>query len=201
MSNAQKYIAESLGSCGFAVLRGQIAYTQRPDLWATGSDASYDFQDKQLNNRLGTVIGCKTYLARFEGIDGPLIKVLARSEDQLAQRLEWVTGFRPKLLIHESEMQGQRDESNIPPRKNLSMGASTEGGDLYQDLVTAEPGRRCTECEWSRGRGCGNSDESGINWPALNAPRRCIAFRPVFSSNDGRLGTVLWPELAALKTK
>lgn len=200
MSNAQKYIAESLGSTGFAVLRGQIAYQQSPHLWATASDAAFDFLPKNLNNRMGTVLGTQTYLARFAGIDG-LVKVLARSPDALAQRLTWVTGFAPTILIHESEMEGQRDVDNIPPRKNLALGASTEGGDLYPDLVTLEPGKKCTECEWSRGRGCGNQEESGIRWPALNAPRRCIAFRPVFSSNDGRLGTVLWPELAALKTK
>ncbi len=200
MSNAQKFIAESLGACGFAVLRGQIAYTQRQDLWATASDATFDSLLKNLNNRMGTVIGCQTYLARFPGIDG-LVKVLARSPDQLAQRIQWVTGFAPSLLIHENEMAGERDLDSIPPRKNLALGASTEGGDLYPDLVTAEPGRKCTECEWSRGRGCGNSEESGILWPALNEPRRCIAFRPVFSSNDGRLGVHLWPELATLKTQ
>jgi hypothetical protein len=164
-------------------------------------DASYDLNHKSLPAKLSTVQGVQVYLARFADIPGPLVKVLARSPDMLAERILWVTGFKPTLLVHESELAGQRDESTIPPRKNLSLGASTEGGDLYPDLVTAEPGRKCDECEWSRGRGCGNSEESGINWPALNAPRRCIAFRPVFSSNDGRLGTVLWPELAALKTK
>lgn len=195
MSNAQKYIAESLGSTGFAVLRGQIAFTQCPHLWATASDASYDFMEKNLNNRLGTVIGCQTYLARFKGVDGPLIKILARSTDQLAQRIEWVTGFKAILLIHENEMAGVLDQADVPARKVFMIG-SVEGGDLYPDLVTAEPGKRCSECEFSTsGSGCTAFKESRIRYPNLNVPRRCIAYRPRYESADARLGVQLWPEL------
>jgi len=197
MSNAQKFVHEALGATGFAVLRGQVAYTQRPDLWATGSDASYDFMEKNLHNRLGSVRGCKTYLARFEGIDG-LVRVLSRSRHELEQRIQWITGLNVTLLIHESEMEGQRDLDAIPERKAYPA-ESTEGGDLYAGVTTAEPGRTCTQCEWSaHGSGCRNSEESGIRYPALNAPRRCLAYRPRFESSDGRLGVALWPELVAL---
>lgn len=200
MSKGVKFINESLGACGFAVLRGQVAYIQRPDLWATASDCGHDLSAKQLENRLSSVYGCTTYLARFEGIDGPLIKVLARSGDQLAQRIEWITGFKVRQLIPESEMAGQRDESNIPARKTFPKG-NTEGGDLHAGLVTAEPGRTCHQCEWSTsGRGCQKSEESQIRLPSLNEPRRCIAFRPRFENIDGRTGAQLWPELVTLKT-
>jgi hypothetical protein len=116
----------------------------------------------------------------------------------LADRIGQITGFRPSLLIHESELEGQRDLADIPARKTRPP-ESTEGGDLHAGVVTAEPGRTCMQCEWStRGVGCENSAESQIRFPKLNEPRRCRAYRPRFESTDGRLGTVLWPELAVV---
>lgn len=197
MSNAPKYITESLGSCGFAVLRGQVAYTQRPDLWAHGLDASHDFADKSLPGKLNTFSRCSTYLARFEGVEGAsLIKVLARSPDQLAQRIEWVTGFKATVLVHESEMAGEVDRENITSRPK-----PVYNGDLHAGVVTAEPGRPCFDCErFSAARSCSAEKESLIQFPAPNVARRCQAYKPHYQSHDGRTGAQLWPELAALKT-
>lgn len=192
MSNAQKFIAESLGACGFAILRGQVAYTQRPDLWATGSDASFDFMEKNLQNRLGNIQGCTTYLVRFDGIDGPLIKVLARSSDQLAQRIEWVTGFKVRQMMPESEMAGQRDQSDFPVRKK-----GPDRGDRYVGIVTVEGPITCSSCERINQLGdCLAFGESGIKFPLPNEPRRCLGYRPEYSVG-GRTGAQLWPELAA----
>lgn len=200
MSKAMTYVYASLGSTGFCVIHSRVAYRLMPDSWADAIDAGYDLSNKSLPAKLSSVLGCTSYLARFEGIGGPLIKVLARSSDQLAQRIEWVTGFKVRQLILEKDMAGERDPAVIPERKTYK-GESEEGGDLHAGVITAEPGRTCNDCEWGlAGVGCRKSEESKIRYPALNEPRRCIAFRPVFESRDGRIGAQLWPELVTLKT-
>jgi hypothetical protein len=194
MSNAKKYVIESLGSTGFAVLRGQVAYTQRPDLWATASDCTYDFADKSLSNKLGELHGCTEFLVRFHGIESGLIRVLARSSDQLAQRIEWVTGYKVRQLALASELVGTIDPNDIAPRK-----ISARTGDIHADVVTAQPGRTCSACEWfTSASSCSNAKESGILHPAANIMRRCKAYRPEFKNMDGRTGTQLWPELWTL---
>lgn len=192
MSNAKKYIIESLGACGFAVLRSAIAFRQRPDLWATATDCGHDFIEKNLANRLSDIQGIETYLARFEGIEGPaLIKVLARNPDDLTRRIAQITGFTATLMIHESELVGTLDPDDIPARK-----ISARTGDIHADAVTAQPGRTCSECEWfTSASSCSNVKESGILHPAANVMRRCKAYRPHFTNMDGRTGTQLWPEL------
>ena len=195
MSNAKKYIIESLGACGFAVLRSAFAFRQRPDLWATAMDCSHDFLAKNLENRLSDIHGVETYLARFEGIEGStLIRVLTRSPDDLTRRIAQITGFTATLMIHESEMVGTLDPNDIPPRK-----ISALTGDLHADVVTAQPGRTCSACEWfTSASSCSNVKESGILHPAANVMRRCKAYRPEFKNMDGRTGTQLWPELWTL---
>ena len=196
MSNAKKYVIESLGSTGFAVMRGQVAYTQRPDLWATASDCTYDFADKALWNRLGDLHGCIVLLARFAEFQGVLIKILTRSEDDLARRVAQITGYHPTTLIHESELVGEIDPDSIPPRR---VGSPIQSDDLHPDVVAIEPRKVCGECEWaSTGSSCTNSGESGIERPAMNTPRLCKAFRPKFESLDSRTARQLWPELWAL---
>lgn len=199
MSKAMTYVNASLGSTGFCVIHSRVAYRLMPDSWADAMDANYDLKHKSLPAKLGSVQGCTAYLARFEGIESPLIRVLARSGDQLAQRIEWVTGFKVRQLILETDMSGEKDESNIPARKIFKQ-ERVEGGDLHAGVITAEPGRTCKECEWaSAGTGCKKAEESKIRYPALNEPRRCIAFRPGFESRDGRTGAQLWPELSTIK--
>lgn len=195
MSNATRFITESLGACGFAVLRGQVAFTQRPDLWATASDCAYDFADKALTNKLGNVQGCTTYLARFEGIDGPaLIKVLARSPDQLAQRIEWVTGFKASQLFLASELDGTLDQTEIRVRKK-----GPDRGDRYVGIVTVEGPITCSSCERINQLGeCMAFGESGIKVPLPNEPRRCLSYKPEYSVG-GRTGAQLWPELTTAK--
>lgn len=195
MSKAMTYLNAALGSTGFCVLHWRVAYRLMPDSWSDGMAASDDFKHKSLPAKLSTVPGVQVYLARFAEIPGALVKVMTRSPDMLAERILWVTGFKPILLVHESELQGKRDESTIPPRKTFPT-ESTEGGDLHAGLVSAEPGRTCNQCEWAtNGSGCRNSEESLIRFPSLTAPRRCIAYRPRFETLDPRLGISLWPEL------
>lgn len=195
MSNATRFITESLGACGFAVLRGQVAYIQRPDFWAHGMDASSDFADKALPAKLNTFIGCKVYFARFAEFESGLVKVLARSDDDLARRIKQITGFTTTQLFLASELEGELDPADVPPRKVISE-PNPEGGDVHVGVTTKEGPRICAECEWlTIGRGCSKSAESSIQYPAPNVPRRCKAYRPQFENMDGRNGFVLWPEL------
>lgn len=195
MSKGVKYITESLGSCGFAVLHGRVAYTQRSDMWATASDCSYDLSAKQLENRLGNIHGCSTYLVRFEGIESPLIKVLARSGDQLAQRIHWVTGFKVRQLMLESEMAGTLDQPEVRVRRK-----GADGGDRYRGVITAEGPRTCSSCDrHTIGGSCIAAADSGIHTPAPNEPRRCVSYKPTYESHDGRTGAQLWPELVPTK--
>jgi hypothetical protein len=196
MSNAKRYVIESLAATGFAILRGSIAFRLRPDLWATGSDAGYDFIPATLTNRLSGIEGVQTFLTRFKEIDegSRFITVLARSGDDLARRIHLITGFTPELLIPESQMEGQVDLDAIPSRKVFN--AATVSDDVHAGVVTKEPGRQCNGCEWmTAGLGCTNSDESGIKYPTLNLLRRCRGYRPTFESYDQRVGATLWPEL------
>jgi hypothetical protein len=192
MSKAMTYVNAALGSTGFCVIHSRVAYRLMPDSWADAMDASYDLSNKSLPAKLGSVQGCTAYLARFDGIDGPLIKVLARSGDQLAQRIEHVTGFKVRQMVPETEMTGQRDQSEFPVRK-----AGPSRGDRYVGIVTAAGPITCSSCERINQLGeCLAFVESGIKVPLPNEPRRCLGYRPEYSVG-GRTGAQLWPELTA----
>ena len=195
MSKAMVYVNAALGSTGFCILNGRVAYRLMPDNWCDAIDANHDMASKTLPAKLNSVQGCRTYLARFAEIEGTaLVKLLTRSEDDLARRIAQITGFTVTTLIHESEMVGTLDPNDIPPRK-----ISATTGDLHADVVTAQPGRTCSACEWfTSASSCSNVKESGILHPAANVMRRCKAYRPHFTNMDGSTGRQLWPELWAL---
>jgi hypothetical protein len=194
MSKAMTYVNAALGSTGFAVLSAKVAYRLMPDNWCDAIDANHDLASKTLPAKLNSVQGCTAYLVRFAEFESGLIKVLSRSADQLAQRIEWVTGYRVRQLVLASELIGTLDPADVAPRN-----VSPASGDLHPDAVTAEPRKVCGECEWaSTGSSCTNSGESGIERPAMNTPRLCKAFRPKFESLDSRTARQLWPELWTL---
>jgi len=193
---AMTYVSTTLGSTGFCVLNARIAYTLMPDKWCDVFEAHHELANKTLPAKLNSVQGCTTYLVRFAEFESGLIKVLARSSDQLAQRIEWVTGYKVRQLALASDLIGTLDPSDIPPRR---VGSPIQSDDLHPDVVAIEPRKVCGECEWaSIGSSCTNSGESGIEHPAMNTPRLCKAFRPRFESHDSRTARQLWPELWAL---
>lgn len=86
MSNkAAIYTHQCLAGAGFAVIDSQIAWRLRPDLFASGQDCAITIYKRVL------VEGAKLFTVKIAGI-GP-VKVLARSERNLAQRIEDVIGI------------------------------------------------------------------------------------------------------------
>lgn len=193
---AMTYVNAALGSTGFCVLNARIAFTLMPHKWCDVFEAQHELANRTLPAKLNSVQGCEIYLARFAEFESGLIKILARSEDDLARRVAQITGYHPTTLIHESLLVGEIDQESIPPRR---VSAPIQSDDLHPDVVATEPRKVCGECEWaSIGSSCTNSGESGIERPAMNTPRLCKAFRPRFESLDSRTARQLWPELWAL---
>ena len=75
-------------------MQPRIAYELRPDLWASDQDCFMTFRKTQ------NVEGVQRLTVTFEGY-GPVL-VLARSLDNLAQRLQWIVG-RPVLNLKPGE--------------------------------------------------------------------------------------------------
>lgn len=83
-SRSETFIRQNIAAAGVAVLDPRIAYELRPDLWASQQDCVMTFRRKQ------EVAGANRVIAVVAGY-GPVL-VAARSMDNLAQRLEWITG-------------------------------------------------------------------------------------------------------------
>ena len=88
------YTHQCIASSGIAVMQHRIAYELRPDLWASDQDCFMTFRKTQ------NVEGVQRLTVTFEGY-GPVL-VLARSLDNLAQRLQWIVG-RPVLNLKPAE--------------------------------------------------------------------------------------------------
>lgn len=88
------YVHQCIASSGLAVMDSRIAWQLRPDMWASDQDCFMTFRKAQ------NVEGVQRMTATFEGY-GPVL-VLARSLDQLAQRLQWIVG-RPVLELKPAE--------------------------------------------------------------------------------------------------
>lgn len=87
------YALQCLAASGIAVMNSSIAWKLRPDLWASGQDCALGF------NRLLTIPGARRYVAiLMDGMVGEVI-VLARSDDMLEKRLEWLTGHKVEKLF------------------------------------------------------------------------------------------------------
>lgn len=188
----ENYLHTSLAGAGFVILDSQIACTLRPDLWGVngGMEAAYEMARPHNQNKIAAIPGDR-YLLRLKGHPRD-IEVIARNDDMLDRRIQWVTGKEIHELIAASELEGVAvvDETQAKPRANRG------GDDVHQGVHTAEPGRSCSQCDRVSANGaCMASEESRINHPAANVIRRCVAFRPVFGSNDGRSAAQLWPEI------
>ena len=108
-TKTQQYAIQSLAACGFAVMRSTVAYRLRPDLWSSGEECGNNFQSKSV----GCVLeGVRRLNVVFEGSE-EVLKVLTRSMDRLAERMEWVTGFRV-LRIEEVKPAAPVQEKTAP---------------------------------------------------------------------------------------
>ncbi len=102
------FALQCLAASGIAIMDPRIAYELRPDMWASLQDCAITFRKKQKADRVLRMT------ATLEGI-GPVL-VLARSLDQLAQRLEWVIGravLDLKPAEAESPLAAQTDFNRI----------------------------------------------------------------------------------------
>lgn len=98
MNKSKLYATQALAACGFAVMASVVAYRLRPDLWASGQDCAFDFKGSGL-----LIDGAFRVMAIVDGVG--TFPVLTRSRDQLAQRIEWVTGFKVERIEDEPAAQ------------------------------------------------------------------------------------------------
>lgn len=189
MSKFSKYIDDSLASSGFVVINASVAYTMRSDLWSTGLECGHEFVNGSWRNRLAYITGLKKFHIRLPGVRG-LVDVYSRSEDHLARRITWITGLEVLDFLREEEIAGVLLPSDAPPR------VMAITGDMFEGVATAETGRTCTSCDRISSAGsCISYRDSGMQWPLINVPRRCLAYVPLWDASDARKGLQLWPEL------
>jgi hypothetical protein len=108
-TKTELYAIQSLAANGFAVMRSTVAYRLRPDLWSSGEECGNTFQSKSVDSMLE---GVRRLNVVFEGSED-VMKVLTRSMDRLAERMEWVTGFRV-LGIEEEKPAAPVQEKTAP---------------------------------------------------------------------------------------
>ena len=189
-SKAQTYIVDALAASGLAVVHHEAAAIVRPGYWLDGIEARGDLASSSTRVFIGSMPGVRQFVAELPGISGE-VPVLARSADQLATRIEWVTGLAcTKLRTKESAR--VQDAGPVVPRK-----APTDSNDRHAGVVTAEQGRTCSSCDRLTVAGlCSVPAESGLSNPAQRSVRRCLGYTPIWGADDVRAGRQLWPELA-----
>lgn len=99
MSKFVTYAYQQMAGSGFAVLSPQVAATLRPDLFSGGMEASGWLGEAHHHfavTRPG-VIRLRAKLPELANQAAPVI-VLTRSMDDLARRIEQVTGFKVQSL-------------------------------------------------------------------------------------------------------
>lgn len=187
----KQYLHQSMAATGFCIVNGGIAASLRPDLWPNGNECSGDFMAAKKHG-FDAPHGAQAYLLRVKGHSTDL-HLLARNHDQLAQRIEWVTGKEVQEVIPMRDLQGVPDAPATDQEA-----ARPSNGDLYEGVTTAEAGRTCASCEHaSAGHTCKQPERSGIAEPSMGVLRRCPAFQPHYHAIDRRNGAALWPELVS----
>lgn len=83
-TSVQRYAGQCLAGAGLAVMSSGIAWQLRPDLWATGQECSASG---------GWRMDMPGAVAMEADIAGwGKVRVLARSQDRLAERIGWIVG-------------------------------------------------------------------------------------------------------------
>jgi hypothetical protein len=73
----------------------QIAWKLRPDLWASGQDCGLDMHPLRID-------GAHRVSVKLAGLDAPVL-VLTRSMDDIAIRIQWITGHRVLAIADYTE--------------------------------------------------------------------------------------------------
>lgn len=192
----ETYLHTSLAGAGFVILDSQIACTLRPDLWGGngGMEAAHEMANARRRSKIAAIPGHR-FLLRLEGHPRD-VELIARNDDMLDRRIQWVTGIVVLDLIPMAELEGVAmvDEFTTKPR------AFRGSDDLHHGTKTVEPGRTCSQCDRLSVNGmCMTAADSQIQRPAANVLRRCKAFTPLWGSDDGRNAAQLWPEIVGVK--
>lgn len=106
--NRTSYPYDCIVASGFAIMSAAIAYELRPDLWACLEDCK-----RTLDTRVKT-LGTQRLVVTFERLGS--VMVLARSLDQLPQRLEWIAGSKV-IDIRQAADEPLQDERPDPLRQ------------------------------------------------------------------------------------
>lgn len=191
------YTHQSLAASGFAVIASSIAATLRPDLWTSGMECAADFSSTDAKNKLGYIMGVQRLTARLAGIDRPVL-VLTRSTDQLAQRMEWVCGYKVEQIEAEAKATAVQTGSETATARRINPLSAV------QEVQTKEAPRPCTECANLINEVCLAvvRGELPTQPASRNQPRLCLAYAPGYYLTSGdhrdyRTGKDLWPELLA----
>ncbi len=121
-SKVSEYVVRQLAATGFAVIDPVIARELTHDLiWSSANNALGDFTAarrklREFFNNMGVVI----YEMKLSTRDSWIL-VGARSDDQLAKRIEWVVGLRvdglrpsvPQREIHDAALTAGKEDA--PP--------------------------------------------------------------------------------------
>jgi hypothetical protein len=194
-----QYTHQALAASGFAVIDSQVAMTMRPDIWNSGMVCAGEFAQKSTKNSLGGISGVMRMTARLSGLDRP-VRVLTRSTDRLAERIEWVTGFVVDKLEPEQVATSQVAPAAIIPRRPNPNAIEF----VAVTISTANLPRSCSVCDnLTHGGNCKEAVHQGEapEWkPSANAPRLCLHYVPdhytTSTTSDYSTGRELWPEVA-----
>jgi hypothetical protein len=88
-TKTKQYAHQCLAACGFAVMRSEVAWQLRPDLWGSAQECGVTFGRVDIE-------GAQRMTATLAGIGET--PVLTRSTDRLAERIEWVTGIKVEKI-------------------------------------------------------------------------------------------------------
>lgn len=192
MSKALDYIVRSLAASGVAVCHHTIAMHAAPTDWYDGVQARGELASERLRVAVGNMSGLHRFTCQLAGIPDRVM-VLARSANELARRIEWLTGRECSDLRTDTEQPAVAMVRQINERP-----AASPTDDRYAGRPTKEGPRTCGDCEkFTAGHACRDQHTSGLALPNPRAARRCLGFTPKFNSIDQRTGPQLWPELVA----
>lgn len=126
----QRYAAQCMAGAGFAVMDSRIAWQLRPDLWATGEDCAMSGGWKT-----SEVSGTTRLQVNIAGYG--LVLVLARSTDNLAQRIEWIVGAKAQD-IQEAPAVGMQTKTPSP-LEEMAWKLAAQKLDKLKELAAQEP--------------------------------------------------------------
>lgn len=187
MTRALNFAQQALAHAGFAVLNARLAVEMRPDLWADGLTCAAEFGQAMARNSFANLPGIRLKVVLQDQSNA--VTVVARSVDQLAARIEWLTGRK----VVSMELAVTQSQAVVTPPA-----PQAQQEDRHHGVFTRESGVTCSDCSaFTAAHSCLSADQSGTAHPAANVERRCLAFVPLWDAADLRNGAARWPELLA----